>query len=346
MSKGKIYALRVAIGLFVFLFFKVTSGHMRDFESATFASLGFTLLVVLGVFEVLDYSARHLIRHYKTRLTEHKTLLKFFWGNCLVTAPIIIGASFVHTEVLIPQFPCCAETWEPGLSTTIGQGILLSWLIILAKTFMIYFEYSRISEREKALIQKELAQSKFESLKDQVKPHFLFNSFSVLSTIIEDDPKLAVEFVSKLSKIYRYVLDTNTQLVSLDTELEYLDHYTFLLKTRHRESIAVSIKLDTDGQKYQIPILSMQMLIENALKHNYFSKEQPLKIDVFNEGNDYIVVRNNLNKRPALEKPTKIGLDNINNRYQILANKSIDISQADRHFTVKLPLINRQNATS
>lgn len=299
----------------------------------------FTVLVVLGVFEVLDYSAKHLIRHYKTRLTEHKTLIKFYWGNCLVTAPIVVAASYVHTEILIPQFPCCAEHWEPGLVTTIAQGLALSWLIIMAKTFMIYFEYSRISEREKGLLQKELAQSKFESLKDQIKPHFLFNSFSVLTTIIEEDPKLAVEFVSKLSKIYRYVLDTNNQLVSVNTELEYLNHYIFLLKTRHSDSLEVSIDLDQINDLYQVPILSMQMLIENALKHNYFSKDNPLKIDVFKEGNNHLVIRNNINKRSALEKPTKIGLENINNRYQMLIDKPIIVSQADGYFTVKLPLI-------
>ncbi len=346
MTKRTIYLLRLAIGVFIFVFFKFTSGNFTDWGIVTLVSFSFTVLVVMVVFEVLDYSAKHLIKHYKTRLTEHKTLLKFFWGNCLVTAPIVIGASYIHTEVLIPQFPCCSEDWEPGLIATIGQGLVLSWLIIMAKTFMIYFEYSRISEREKGLIQKELAQSKFESLKDQIKPHFLFNSFSVLSTIIEDDPKLAVEFVSKLSKIYRYVLDTNDQIVSLNTELEYLNHYIFLLKTRHSNSLFVNIQLDTEGEKYQVPILSMQMLIENALKHNYFSKENPLEIEVFNEGNEYLVVRNNINKRSALEKPTKIGLDNINNRYQMLIDKSIQVSQEGGFFTVKLPLINRDKKTS
>ncbi|MFY0593738.1 sensor histidine kinase [Roseivirga sp.] len=345
MSKGKIYSIRITIGLSVFLFYKVTSGHFLEWEPASFISAGFTLLVVLAVFEVLDYSARHLIKHYKTRLTEHKTLLKFFWGNCFVTAPIIVLASFFHTEILIPEFSCCPEDWEPGLITTIAQGIVLSWLIILSKTFMIYFEYSRISEREKALIQKELAQSKFESLKDQIKPHFLFNSFSVLSTVIEDDPKLAVEFVSKLSKIYRYVLDTSSQLVSLNKELEYLDHYTFLLKVRHVDSLVVNINIATDREKFKIPILSMQMLIENALKHNYFSKEQPLVIDVYSEDEEYLIVRNNINKRSVTEKPTKIGIENINNRYLMLIDKPIIVDQENGFFTVKLPLIHQDLST-
>lgn len=340
MSKGKIYSLRIGIGLFVYLFFKVTSNSLTDWGSVTFISLAFTLLVVLIVFEVIDRTSRHLIRHYKTKLTSHKTLFKFYWGNCLITAPIVIAASYIHVELLVPAFHCCGEEpWEPGLVTTIAQGLVLSWLIIMTKTFLIYFEYSRKSEREKALLQKELAQSKFESLKDQIKPHFLFNSFSVLTTIIEDDPKLAVEFVSKLSKIYRYVLDTNEQLVDLDKELEYLDHYVFLLKTRHSGSLEVTIDLKLDITKYQIPILSMQMLVENALKHNYFSKEEPLSIEVFNKDDKHIVIRNNTNKRVITEKATKIGLENISNRYEMLSDKSLQVIDDNGFFTVLLPLI-------
>lgn len=314
---------------------------MSDWELATFISLGFTVLVVLVVFEVIDYTSRHLIKHYKDRLTSHKTLFKFYWGNCLIAAPIAIAASYVHIEILIPNIHCCPEEWEPGFVTTSAQAILLSWLIIMAKTFMIYFEYSKRSEKEKALLQKELAQSRFESLKDQIKPHFLFNSFSVLTSIIEEDPKLAVEFVSKLSKIYRYVLDTNTQLVGLDRELAYLEHYIFLLKTRHSESLHINMNLELDTDKYQIPILSMQMLIENALKHNYFSKENPLAIEVFTQGQDYLVVRNNTEKRVLKEKPTKIGLENISNRYQMLLSKPIEVSNEGGYFTVKLPLIDK-----
>ncbi len=303
--------------------------------------MGFTVLVVLIVFEIIDYTSKHLINHYRERLTSHKTLFKFYWGNCLITAPIAIGASYIHVEILIPNIHCCPEEWGPGFVATTAQAIVLSWLIIMAKTFMIYFEYSKKSEQEKALLQKELAQSKFESLKDQIKPHFLFNSFSVLSSIIEEDPKLAIEFVSKLSKIYRYVLDNNSQLVPLSKELTYLEHYIFLLKTRHSDSIRVDINLEIDIEDYQIPILSMQMLIENALKHNYFSKENPLRIEIFNKGQEYIVVKNNLEKRLIIDKPTKIGLENISNRYEMLLSRPVLVSTEENSFTVGLPLIQK-----
>jgi len=197
-------------------------------------------------------------------------------------------------------------------------------------------EYTRKSEREKSEIQQELALSKFESLKDQIQPHFLFNSFSVLTAIIEEDPKLAVEFVAKLSKIYRYVLDNKSQLVDLKTELEFLEHYIFLLKTRHRESIQINIKLE--GVSSLLPILSLQMLVENALKHNYFSKEIPLIIDLYAE-NGWLIVTNNLNKRSDMKESTKFGLQNIQNRYELLLEQSIEVLENKTSFTVKLPLI-------
>lgn len=197
-------------------------------------------------------------------------------------------------------------------------------------------EYTRRSEHEKAIIQKELALSKYESLKDQLEPHFLFNSFSVLTSIIEEDPKLAVEFVSRLSKIYRYVLDNTSQLVPLKTELDYLEHYTFLLKTRHGESIRFHLNAKCNNN--QIPILSLQMLVENAIKHNYFSKEKPLEISIENEGQAYLTVSNNLNKRVA-EPSTHLGLKNIANRYEILVNRSIEVVEKDGRFMVRLPLI-------
>jgi sensor histidine kinase YesM len=338
MTKKKIYGLRVAIGLMVFLFFKITSENATDWSVATLYSVLFTTFIVLIIFEVIDFTGRKLIRKYKGSLTSYSVLFKFYLINCVATAPFVLLASVIHTEFFVPYLLCpgCPASAHE-LTQTIAQGLVLSWLIISAKTFMTYMEYTRKSEREKSEIQQELALSKFESLKDQIQPHFLFNSFSVLTAIIEEDPKLAVEFVAKLSKIYRYVLDNKSQLVDLKTELEFLEHYIFLLKTRHRESIQINIKLE--GVSSLLPILSLQMLVENALKHNYFSKENPLTIDLFVENGKWLVVTNNLNKRNDLKESTKFGLQNIQNRYELLLEQSIEVLENKTSFTVKLPLI-------
>ncbi|MGW8121906.1 sensor histidine kinase [Roseivirga echinicomitans] len=337
MSKGKVYGLRIAIGLLVFIFFKITSANRFEWDLPTLVSMVYTVSTVLILLEIIGYTGKYLIKNYKDSLTSSSTLAKFFIGNCLLTAPIVIGASVIHTEILLPLFPCVNCDTETSLITTIAQGLVLSWLIISAKSFIIYVEFTKRSEHEKAIMQKELALSKYEGLKDQIEPHFLFNSFSVLTAVIEENPKLAVDFVSRLSKIYRYLLENTSQLVFLKTELEYLEHYVFVLKTRHGQSIHVNYNIETGTT--QIPILSLQMLVENALKHNYFSKEKPLTIDIFTEGNDFLVVSNSLNKRSNLEKTTHLGLENINKRYELLLNKSIVIQESADSFTVKLPLV-------
>jgi sensor histidine kinase YesM len=338
MSTKKIYGLRIGIGLLVFLFFKITSEKSLEWPPITFYSMFFTVGVVLIIFQVIDFVGRRLIRKYKSSLTSYRVLFKFYLVNCLATAPFVLLASLIHIKIFVPYFNCdtCVSPMQE-LTQTVAQGLVLSWLIISAKTFMIYMEYSRRSEREKSIIQQELALSKFESLKDQIQPHFLFNSFSVLSTIIEEDPKLAVEFVAKLSKIYRYVLENRTQLVDLQTELEYLEHYIFLLKTRHGESIVINI--DFENTESLLPILSLQMLVENALKHNYFSRERPLVIDIYAENASFLVVSNGLNRRKEDIQSTKFGLKNIQNRYELLVEKEIEVKSDESHFTVKLPII-------
>jgi sensor histidine kinase YesM len=338
MSIKQIYGLRIGIGFLVFLFFKITSENVLEWQPFTFYSMFFTVAVVLIIFQIIDLVGRKLIKKYKSRLNSNRVLFRFYIANCLATAPFVLLASIIHVTVFAPYLTCeGCERPTQGLTQTVAQGLVLSWLIISAKTFMIYVEYSRRSESEKSIIQQELALSKFESLKDQIQPHFLFNSFSVLSSIIEDDPKLAVEFVSKLSKIYRYVLDNRSQLVVLKTELEYLEHYVFLLKTRHGESIKVNI--DFEDPASFLPILSLKMLVENALKHNYFSKEQPLMIDVFSEESKFLVVRNGLNKRIVHRESTKFGLKNIQKRYELLVEKDIEVLDDGAYFTVKLPII-------
>jgi len=165
---------------------------------------------------------------------------------------------------------------------------------------------------ERALMQKELLLSQFQSLKNQVNPHFLFNSFSVLSSLINDDPEKASAFLSRLSKMYRYILENGeANLVTLQEELDFLKDYLYLLETRHEDSIKVDMNLGTDIKDYLLPTLSLQMLIENAVKHNRFSHHDPLMVKVYREGASYLVVQNRLNQKNLVHGTTKIGLEKL-----------------------------------
>ena len=202
-----------------------------------------------------------------------------------------------------------------------GRGFLLSWKLTLVET-----------ER----LKKEQIAAKYETLKNQVNPHFLFNSLNVLTTLVHKDADLAERFIKQLSHNYRYVLDTRErEVVPLAEEIKNLEAYIFLMKIRFGDSLNVHVKVDSEGN---VPPLTLQMLTENALKHNEVSKAHPLSIDVFLEG-DFIVIKNNVQLKNNVADSTGVGLENIRLRYKFLSEKEVIIHQDNDFFTVKIPII-------
>jgi PAS domain S-box-containing protein len=189
-------------------------------------------------------------------------------------------------------------------------------------------------------VQKENLQSQFEVLKQQVNPHFLFNSLNVLTSLIKIDPDLAESFTERLSKVYRYVLENKEKdLVSLSTELEFLNAYLFLLEIRFMKKLLIEIKIDRIYHEYQILPLAIQLIIENAIKHNTFSKLQPLKIKVFVDEQHQLNIMNNLNVRETKLISTGVGLENINRRYALVSDQKPEFIKTTEHFIAKLPLL-------
>jgi PAS domain S-box-containing protein len=189
-------------------------------------------------------------------------------------------------------------------------------------------------------LQKENLQSQFDVLKQQVNPHFLFNSLNVLTSLIRPEPELAEKFTEHLSKVYRYVLENkDNELVKLSTELEFLNAYLFLLNIRFMDKIKVNINIsDENGSCLVIP-LALQLLIENAIKHNAMSKKSPLVIDIFMDKNFYLNVVNNLQERGAQMVSTGVGLKNIMNRYRLLNNLIPEFEKTSSQFIARIPLI-------
>lgn len=186
-------------------------------------------------------------------------------------------------------------------------------------------------------LKKEQISAMYETLKAQINPHFLFNSLNVLSTLVHKDADLAEKFINQLSKVYRYVLQTrDKEIVLLTEELDELDSYIFLMKIRFGESFHFNKNITSNSIK--IVPLTLQMLIENALKHNEISRAHPLSIEL-NEEPDYVVVSNNLQRKANVLDSTGLGLENIKMQYQILTQKDIKIIESNTHFTVKIPKI-------
>lgn len=204
----------------------------------------------------------------------------------------------------------------------------------------------RLTEARTQLInlQKENLQSQFDVLKQQVNPHFLFNSLNVLTSLIKLEPDLAEKFSEQLSKVYRYVLENkDNELVDLHTELNFLDAYIFLLNIRFVDKLLVNIDIPENRRGDLIIPLAMQLLIENAIKHNTMSKTDPLKIDIFIDEKKFLNINNNLQERPSHLISTGVGLKNIQNRYMLLNNTEPIFEKTQTHFNAKVPLVVVEN---
>ncbi len=213
------------------------------------------------------------------------------------------------------------------------------------------YELWKTTSLEKEQLQRENLQSQLAGLKNQVNPHFLFNSLNTLVHLIPENPDSAVKFVQKLSKVYRYILEMrDTATTPLSTELEFLNAYVFLLKERFGDNLHIDIHDDvckdviTEGvcEKHIIP-LSLQILFENAIKHNVISTQRPLTISVSIENNEHLIIRNNLQRKNQVQEGTGVGLQNIRNRYQLVSQKDVDIIVTKESFIVSLPLLNIEN---
>jgi two-component system, LytTR family, sensor kinase len=182
--------------------------------------------------------------------------------------------------------------------------------------------------------------SQLEALRNQVNPHFLFNSLNTLVSIIPDQPDDAIQFTLKLSQVYRSILDLkDKQVVTLREELAFLDNYIYLCKTRFGPSISFEIRIDDHLKEHFLVPLTLQMLLENAIKHNIVSQRRPLHIELFNEGTNWICMRNNAQEKSSEVEGTGTGLKNIRERYQLTFGLPIIIENRDTIFTAKLPVI-------
>jgi len=232
-----------------------------------------------------------------------------------------------------------------SIGTTIGS-LLVTFLVLGIYLTTGFYHQLQKTMVEKERLVKENVQSQLESLKNQVNPHFLFNSLNTLSYLIPEDPAKAENFVQKLSKAYRYILEIRErELTTVAEELGFLDSYNCLLSERFGDNIRIHINVPEEAKHLQILPLSLQMLFENAIKHNVVSVQHPLQIEVFVEKGDRLVVKNNLQPKKQDQPSTKIGLENIKSRYQLIAKKEVEVIVTHQHFIVVLPMVQQEYAT-
>ncbi|MEO6288284.1 MAG: histidine kinase [Ginsengibacter sp.] len=230
---------------------------------------------------------------------------------------------------------------------------IISLLIFVFILFMnigydafYFFREWQTSVREKAQLQVQAAELKMDKsmmqyhhLKNQVNPHFLFNSLTSLDGLIQTNPELASEFVRHLSKVYRYVLEhKQNEIVSLRTEIDFIGHYISLLKLRYPQVFEISIHVSEPAMEQGIVMVTLQMLIDNAIKHNSLQQEAPLKLCIWDE-NESLYVRNNKQSRKQIETSNKHGLQQLKDLYLYLSKQKIIVDETKEDFTIILPLL-------
>jgi sensor histidine kinase YesM len=203
-----------------------------------------------------------------------------------------------------------------------------------------FFEKWRNLVDEAEQLKKVNLQSQLEGLKGQVNPHFLFNSLNSLSSLISEDPDKAERFLDEMSKVYRYLLRTNEDgLTTLDAELQFISSYFHLLKTRYGDGLELETIIDERYSAHQLPPLTLQMLVENAVKHNMILKDSPLKILIMTTNSGRLVVSNNLQRKDRMVSSNKVGLTNIVNKYRLMKQEEISVRDDGKEFAVVVPLI-------
>jgi sensor histidine kinase YesM len=254
-------------------------------------------------------------------------------GNLIIfcsTIAIQIIGEYLIESVLIAN--------EKLYATTFGWIIIFIASLLIVEIFKLQ-QKSKHDDIDKEILKREKIQSELNEIKNQMNPHFLFNSLNSLYSLIRSNPEKATLFVTNLSKLYRYVLQSKEKdMVSIEEELAFLKNYTDLIHIRYREKFQIKIDMKAKDYKLYLPVLSIQLLVENAIKHNEISKEHPLKVFICIE-NEYLIVTHKLRPRKTLIQSTGNGIVSLSRRCQFLIGRDIEI-QKKENFTVRIPIKN------
>ena len=339
MSKKWAYHLKILLFSGLFSVLSASLQHNKEFFE-TFLSVFFMLFVQIEIFLWLGKLFFSKDQGKTIREITKNIILKFlaFYISCLIVAAIVFtimmtGWYYFKNYDLSQLASNLIHSESRGFLITTNFGLLFGSILFF------YFQWQETLRREHKLIEEKLV-FQYETLKNQVNPHFLFNSLNTLSSLIySSKPELADNYIQKLSAIYRYVLEKkDITTVDLGTELKFAEDYFYLHKIRDEEKISLDITVNAE-KNYKILPISLQILIENALKHNIATREKPLNIKVYLEGTYMIVTENNIQKKQNLESSSKIGLKNLAERIRLITNKEMIIEESHQTFKVKLPLI-------
>ena len=266
-----------------------------------------------------------------------RQLVIFFIAGTLFATLISLAVVYAIGSLIIGIPP--SQLKMPAiLGFTYGTRINL-FLHILNAVFFYISQYKN-KQLEAEELKRINTQAQLQSIKNQINPHFLFNNLNVLSSMVMQENPDANRFIEEFSKVYRHVLNSQQhELIPLKEEMEYIKPYLFLLEKRFPDSIFVETDIPKGFEEYFIVPVSVQMLIENAIKHNIVSRSKPLRINISVQGDSQLLISNNLQLKSAGEPSTQIGLKNIGQRYEIITKRKIEVRKTESAFMVQIPLV-------
>jgi sensor histidine kinase YesM len=278
----------------------------------------------------------YLRRKYPSLDETYKRVVFKLAVNLLIMTPSVLLIFFTFQLLHIGGYTIQKGDLQYGYLVGLAVNIIFEslWEVIY-----IIDKYKDAAAETQLIEQLQLEQE-FDNLKQKVNPHFLFNCFNTLSSLISEDKIQAEKFLDELSKVYRYLLRNNESGMStVEQEMNFIKSYYKLLKTRHGDGLDMQINIDNQFKDYSLPSLSLQLLVENAVKHNIVSKTQPVHVMISSTPDGHLRIENNLNKKIKTAESTGIGLKNISEKYRLLNRKDVSVEQTDQQFIVTLPLI-------
>ena len=333
-------ALTITILIFfVLILLRLITGNTIRFDTNLFVNFGHAMLYGLSLYFTNAILFIYLDEKFQVERFSLKRIVIGFLSSFLISI-VVIFLLRVFQDVIIAQHSF-SEFWS---SETISNYYFSTFLtFIITFSFHVFYFYKAYNEnrvKEQKIIAGS-ASAQFESLKNQIDPHFLFNSLNVLSSLIEENPEAAQKFTTSLSKVYRYVLEQkDKELVSVEEELKFAKTYMNLLKMRFENSITFEVPEFENDEAKVVP-LSLQLLLENCIKHNIVSEKKPLHIKIYIQENE-LIIENNKQIKEVLQDRKGVGLQNIVSRYAILTKRNVIIQESETIFKVKLPILTKQ----
>jgi sensor histidine kinase YesM len=302
-----------------------------------FLAVGLVVLQVWELNRLAEYQLGRLRNHFLSKI--HPLLLLFFISMASV---VFACAGSLLILDLILRLPIQLDYDHAKLLLAFGFRVNLFLHCVNAIVF--FMNKLKKAQLEAEQLKKISVEAQFEALRNQINPHFMFNCFNVLSTLVYRDADTSAKFIAQISNVYRYLLHSQERkIVTLQEELSFIDSYLYLLQMRYGENLIVEKDIKANVEEFYVAPAALQMLIENAIKHNIISKRNPLTIRLYSD-HQTITISNNLQEKQVKEESTHRGLQNIQSRYRLLSDEQVKIEKSASEFRVEIPLLQIQVA--